>query len=362
VTGADEPGRSGPADERVSPVSSASATPDNVDPLTLSAMGKLFGIPLLIIAVIVGGAIAVVLLFGAPAAVEERGVEDLLVALESGSGERSMGVLLPREKELWQTALELSERLKKKEKGLTEEQVQSIAIRLGGMVRADLANLDRLPTLGSDREKQREVRSKRLEFVILALGRTGRAEAIGPLIDIIRSGDERFAIKAMQQLGNLHELPAAKEAIEPILDSLEKAAIPETRLMACTVLSVVAEPGEQRVVDALSTIRLSHEGEVAWSAALSLARLGSSAGKTTLLDLLDRSFLEGEDRYQTTDAAGTVHRSKLQPDRIDQLLIAAMEAASHLSDPELWGQIERLASDRSPPVRGRAVEILKRRP
>ena len=49
-------------------------------------MGRFFGVPLLIIATIVGGACAVVLLFGGPSSQPRRSVNELLQVLEGSSG------------------------------------------------------------------------------------------------------------------------------------------------------------------------------------------------------------------------------------------------------------------------------------
>jgi HEAT repeat protein len=165
----------------------------------------------------------------------------------------------------------------------------------------------------------------------------------------------------MQQLGNLHVLPGAKRAVEPILAVLEKTNRAETLLMGCTVLSVLAERDDPQVVDALSRVRLANDGEVEWSAALALARLGSVAGKSTLLDLLDRSHLESGERYEVRDAAGGIRRYPMPPNRVEALLLAAMDAVANLVDDDLWGMIDRLKSDPSPAVRGRAMEVTQRR-
>lgn len=330
-------------------------------PLTASLLGKLFAVPFLIIGTIVGGAVLVVLLFGGPASPQRRGVDSLLQSLEASSGGKSMGLLLPREKELWQTAVELSMRLEKKnlEAQLTEAELKSVAARLSALVRADLANLDSLLTSGSERLDQRAVRSRRLEFVIHALGRTERPEAVGPLLDVLRDGREPYVTVAMQELGELRALPETRQAIEPITEILTTTTGSETRLMACTVLSVLATSDDQGAIDALAATRLSSEGEVAWSAALALARLGSRAGKSTLLDLLDRSFLESDERYHVSDAAGNVRRYRLPPQRVDEFLLAAIGAASKLDDAELRAMIERLESDPSPAVRVRATDALR---
>lgn len=335
--------------------------PPDLEPMTWSLMGRWFGVPLLIIGTIVGGAVVVVLLFGGPASAEQRSVESLLQTLESSGGERSAGVLLPREKELWQTALELSERLAKKEAELTSDELHVVARRLATMVEVDLANLDRITAFGDDLSTQRELRSSRFDFLMRALARTECNEAIDPLIRVVSSGREPYVAVAMQQLGNLHGLPGARRAVEPILAALEKTSRAETLLTGCTVLSVLAERDDPRVVDALSAVRLANDGEVEWSAALALARLGSAAGKSTLLDLLDRKHLESGERYEVRDAAGSIKRYPMPPNRIEALLVAAMDSTANLSDDDLWGMIDRLKSDPSPAVRGKAMEVFGRR-
>ena len=323
------------------------------EPMTFSLLGKFFGVPLMIIASIVGGAVVVVLLFGGPASPQRRSVESLLQALEADSGQRSMGLLLPREKEPWQAALELSVRLgdKEKEAEFADGELQSIAVRLARMVQADLADIEH--RLAAD--PARGARSRRLEFLIHALGRTERPEAIEPLLVVLGRRREPYATVAMQELGRLHGMPEARRAIEPIVSMIKTSTKPETQLMACTVLSVLAAPGDREVIDALAATRLANDGEVAWSAALALARLGSDAGKSTLMDLLDRSFLESGERYRVADASGRIRRYPLPPQRVDELLMAAIDAAARLDDTEVWEMIVGLEADPSPVVRGRAT-------
>jgi hypothetical protein len=335
--------------------------PPDLEPMTLSLLGRWFGVPMLIIGTIVGGAVVVVLLFGGPASPEQRSIESLLQALEASSGERSAGVLLPREKELWQTALELSERLAKKDTELTADELQTVTQRLATMVQTDLAHVDRITAFGEDLAKQQELRSGRFDFLLRALARTEREEAIEPLTNVVSSGREPYVAVAMQQLGNLHGLVGSKRAVEPIVAVLGRSSRAETLLTACTALSVLASRDDRGVLDALATARLTHDGEVAWSAALALARLGSAAGKSTLLDLLDRTHLASGERYEVRDDTGNVKRYPLPPNRVEALLIAAMDAAANLNDDDLWGLIDRLKSDPSPAVRGRAMELTKRR-
>jgi len=47
--------------------------------------------------------------------------------------------------------------------------------------------------------------------------------------------------------------------------------------------------------------------------------------------------------------------------RVNAIMVAGMEAAAQLPDPDLWEKIEQLKSDPSPMVRGRAMELLAAR-
>lgn len=329
--------------------------------MTFTLMGRFFGVPLLIIGTIVAGAVIVVLFFGGPAAPQQRTVESLLVTLESNSGERSAGVLLPREKELWQTALELSERLEKKDAELNPDELHLVARRLATMIDAELANIDNVTAFDDDLPIQQNLRSSRFDFLMRAVARTECPEAIPALVKVVDSKREPYNALAIQQLGNLHELVNSLEPIESILKTLSQSTRNETLLTACTVLSILAPKGDIKSIGALTTTLSANDGEVGWSAALALARLGSPAGKSTLLDLLDRKFLESGEWYRVVDASGNVRTHPLPPERVKALLMAAMDAASCLDDADLWSMIDRLKSDTSLAVKGKAMEVTDRR-
>lgn len=333
----------------------------DVEPMTLSLMGKLFGVPLLIIGTIVGGAVLVVVLFGGPAAPQQRSIDSILQTLEAGSGEKSLGVLLPREKELWQMALELAKRLEKKESELTLEEIQAVAGRIGAMVVADLDRVDYLATTGSERATQQDVRSRRLEFLIHALGRTGSEDAVEPLVRVVETGREPFASAAMRQLGEMKGVANISQAVVPIVKLLTGSNRPETRMVACTALAALDVRGNEVALAALRTALRTGENEVSWSAAIALAYLGDASATSVLLDLLDRSFWETGERYEVRDDAGNVRRYRMPPQRVNDLLIAAIDASAKLNEPDLWAAIERLKSDPFPAVRAAAMKALNRR-
>lgn len=334
---------------------------DSVEPLTLSLVGRFFGVPMLIIGSIVGGAVVVVALFGAPTAPRQHSVDELLQALEASSGERTMGMLLPKEKELWQTGLELTTLLKNGDDTLEQDDLRTIALRVGAMVERDLESYGANPPSRQGGGSVTTGRLKRMQFLTLALGLSGQPEAIRPLISVVREGVEELATVGMIQLGNLADLPDARLGIVPIVERLGVWERAEAKLVACTVLSVLAKPSDTAVIDALAKLRLSSAGEVEWAAALALARLGSSEAKLTLLDLLDRSFWETGDRYRHVDEHGAERNYPMPPQKVEGWLVASIDAVSHLADAGLWKQIERLKSDSSPMVRSRAQKALGER-
>lgn len=355
----------GPAQEIDSSASPVPAPPDSIDPgspeleaLTMPTIGRLFAVPLVIICVIVGGAVVVVLAFGSLTSERSRSIDSLLASLEQSTGEPVLGLLVTREKELWQTAMELGSRLKKKDAELTPQELDEVVTRLGALVEKDLEAAADLKPETAPPGDPAQFRAGRLQWLIRALGRTEQPAALPPLILVVEAGFEPYRMTATTELANLKNVAGVEAAIEPIRRALETSDSVPTLLVACAALSALADPGDEVVIEALSRVRLTHDGEVAWNAALAMARLGSSEGKLTLLDLLDRSFWEAPDRYQHTDASGVIHRYPMPKERIERYLSAAIDAASALDDDELRGRIDVLKSDPSLEVRRTATEAL----
>ncbi len=61
------------------------------------------------------------------------------------------------------------------------------------------------------------------------------------------------------------------------------------------------------------------------------------------------------------DEKGGVQRYPLPPQRVEALMLAAMDAALHLEDRDLWDTITELQSDSSPVIRAKAIEAVKSR-
>ena len=332
-----------------------------IEPLTLPVIGRLFAVPLVIISLIVGGAVCVVLLFGGPATAPHRSIWELVQTLEANSGERSLGLLLTQEKDLWQTALEIGKRLENKEAELTDEEVEEVAARITTLLRADLKSLNHVRYSEEDRPQRQPVRSTRLVFLIRALGRTELPSVIQPLLEVVRSREEPYSTVAIHELANLREMVPTDEVTRVIAGIVNDTDRAETLLTACPALSVLADSGNPEAIDALKTTYVKFEGEVSWSAALALARLGSDAGKSAIMDLLDRDFWESGERYEKRDAQGQVHRYAMPPDMIELWLLAALDVVANLDDPDLWEIVDRLKSDRSLAVQAKASALISAR-
>ncbi len=342
----------------VEKVLDSAALPD-IEPLTLPMLGRLFGVPLVIISIIIAGAFVVVMLFGAPSAPAQRSIDDLLTALSSSVGERQMGMLLPHAKEHWQAGLELSLRLESGE--VSDEKLTEVAERLAKALDESFPHVVDLPENEEELEPAQRSERRSVEYLIRALGKTKRSQAIEPLLKVMQAGREPFLTVAIQQFGDLRVVPQSQSAIDPIVLILRSGARPEALISACTVLSLLSSPDNAEVIDELVDVYHRFDGDVSWSAALALARLGSDKGKSSLMDLLDRDFWEADDRLVITDKSGNVHRYPMPSDRIETYLVATMEAVSNLSDLDLWEMVDKLKSDPSPKVSQHAAAMLASR-
>ena len=304
--------------------------------LTPAVMAKLFVVPLVIISVIVGSAILVVVLFGTITTDRERSISSLLDVLEGHVGERTAGVLLPNEKEVWQVGRELALRLQKKDTDLTAEELKTVVSRLSTLLGRLSAESDGLSEMGR----------KQMRFVIQALSRTGAAEAVEPIVAALDDGDPGTRREVLAALAALREISETHDVLHRLIGAL-KDDDSVVRTVACVAVSAVAESSDLEAIEALGRVYFDSDREVRWNAALGLARLGSDRGKSTLLDMLSRQYWE-EDVKVRGEGGGEY---PLPPNAIVRYLVAAVEASSRLDDAEVWSQIRTLEEDESPAVK-----------
>ncbi len=325
--------------------------------MTPGIMGRLFLVPLLIVGAIIGCAVIVVLLFGGIVSEPERSIDQLIGFLERPAGDKTAGMMLPRDKEVWQAAQELAGRLTKADQELLAVDRDKTARRLANIVQrdgplsADLADGDR----------------QKLAFVMMALARVGEPDTLPALLEQLEApspATRRAALLALSYYPDPEELG---RHIAVIATSLRDEAV-EVRIVACPVVALVGDSAHRAralAADRLADRLMDAEREVQWNAALGLGRLADRRCKMVLLDMLDRTFWEEKTHYRAPGigmGSGTASDHPLAPGRVNVYLQTAMEAGACFltdpEDPEIREALERLADDKHAGVRGVAVKLL----
>lgn len=318
-------------------------------PTTSSLLARLVGVPLMIVGVIVGSAVIVVLSFGSITTERERPLDELVSVLEAGSGEKTAGVLLPGEKELWQMAQELGARLTSKDRELTAEELESLVDRLSAALARDAEASATLTEMGR----------KKMHFMMRALAATELPAAVGPLIAMLSDGDPSTRREALAALSRMRRVTGIGDALPEMIKSLEDSDS-VVRTVACVSISTIASSGDAGAIQALRRAYFDDNREVKWNAALGLARLGSSAGKSLLLDMLSRDYWEDEVPIRKETPQGT-REYEMPPGKVVQHLLAAIDGVSQLDDAEIREGMEALSRDSAVRVRNAALGVLENR-
>ena len=329
-----------------------------VEPPSVKLLVRLFVIPLLIVGAAVGVMMLISLLAGRGASFDEA-----LQRFKNPGGARTADWLVgPAAKQRYLDAQTLVNEMKS---GLGESQRVSLA----GELRDILAN--------HVRPDEGEVQ----HFVLLALGRVWQRDPSQPPMTSLEAAESRKAVvETLLQYADAPQLPTRKAAVlaTVYLAGYDEAklAVPkllsklndtnediDVRIAAATALGPLAEPTDQRVIEALhGTMRDTdpRNVELVWSSALSLAQLGQSDVSDTILLLLDRGELSQVkvlDREQ--DPRNPAFRT-LSDKEIERILINTMLGARDLEVDAVQQQIRRVASnDPSARVRAAGQEILR---
>lgn len=313
-------------------------------------LARLFVVPLLIVIMIVGSSVMVVLLFGWITTSQQLPIPRLVEQIEAGAGEKVFSVaLLPRDKEVWQAAMELANRLRADgADAIPPEQRADIARRLGAI-------LERHRPV-----EQTEMGQEMQQFMLTALGQIGEP-ASAPILAAY-AADERQPTRVRQHavsaLVLMRDVPAARELypqLVPLLESSEAAL----RISGTVAIGALAERGDPEAIAILGRAYRSGDREVMWNAALALARLGSSVALPTLRDMLTRQYWESQRVDLPQRSPNQEAQRGLTPVQVDGYLMVAIDAARQLGDPALRPAIEQLAGDRSPQVSTHARTALR---
>jgi HEAT repeat protein len=316
--------------------------------MTGSTLLRLFAIPSVIVAAIVGSAVLVVVLFGAISTESQRSIDELVTVLETSRGERLVGgVLLPQDKEVWQAGPELVLRLGKKEAELTPEQVTRVAGRLANLLRAEAADTSTLSAEGR----------KRLHLLMRALAETEDPAVVPLLANLVRDESAETRREALMTLGRLADVEGVRATLPAVIAAVgDPHAV--VRMVACVLLGRLASPDDAGAIVALQRAYVDEDREVRWNGALSLARLRDGSGASLLDDMLRRDYWEEEIRASLQQDDGRRAEYQMPAEAVERYLAASINAVSHLDREELWARVHALKSDPSPVVAGKAREVL----
>ncbi len=310
-------------------------------------LARLFAVPLLIVVMIVGCSVIVVLLFGWISTAQQESIDVLVTEIEGGSGEKVLGVgMLPRDREVWQAAMELARRLDAPDpQDLPDNKKPEIAGRLAAVLERSRA------------AEQAQMGQELQQFLLTALGKLGQPASTDVLISFAMAEGQPVNVR-VHALGGLvrmrHVEAARRRVIElaPLLD----APSADLRLAAVGAIGSLATPGDAQAIDLLADAYRRDDRDVAWNAALFLAKLGSPIAVPQLRDMLSRAYWE---QIQTDVPNDPTRKLPLVPERIDHYLKLAIDAAAALGAPELQPAVRDLADDPSFSVRDHAAKAMK---
>jgi hypothetical protein len=156
----------------------------------------------------------------------------------------------------------------------------------------------------------------------------------------------------------------AQAAIPRLIDKLQKDPELDVKMAAATALGQLATPTDTAAIDALGqAMRDSdpHNVELVWNAAIALAELNRPEAKDVILRLLDRKELDGMQYYDRETDPKNPKMQPLSEFEKERILINAMLAAQHYDEPDVQAAIASLAkSDPSERVKQAAQEILEK--
>ncbi len=261
----------------------------------------------LIPALVVFACVGLFLFFGWLVA-EEKSSVDHLRDIKSGSATRR-----------WQAAFELAK-------------------QLNHIDRQDQEDIDRLVPEMIDTFREAERDDPRVRrYLALALGHVGDPQAVPVLLEALSDDDPETRIYAMWALGSLGDERAVEALLE--LAQNDDAGI---RKMAVYSLGTLGS-GEARTT--LEAALGDYEMDVAWNAAIALAKIGDDSGRDRIFQMLDREFLSSV--------------AVMSEEQRSETMMNAMKGAVLLQDPSFRPSLEEIsAQDPDLKVRQAAFEAL----
>ena len=192
-----------------------------------------------------------------------------------------------------------------------------------------------------------------------------RKRAIESLIKFGDAPDVSTRKAALLAMAYLKGLEEAKAAIPVLLSRLQKDLELDVKMAAATALGPLASEKDSAVIDALGeAMRDSdpHDIELVWDAACSLAQLNRPEAKDVMLRLLDRKELDGLQYFDRETDPKNPRMQSLNAFEKERILINAMIACQNYPAPEVRAAIVKLSKeDASDRVKQAAMEILEKK-
>ena len=167
-------------------------------------------------------------------------------------------------------------------------------------------------------------RDKRIrQYLAIAMGATKDERYSSTLINAIESTDIGVVQACAFALGNIGDT----KAIEPLKKILSDSD-PQVRLHGVIALGKI---GGQSSIDPLRKMLTDIEPNIRWDAAIGLAKQKDSSGRSILLDLLDRKYLNS---FPNVDEKEKV-----------QVILVTISVSHFVQNQELKIKIERLMDE-----------------
>lgn len=269
--------------------------------------GRKFFFGLFVFPLLIAVGMAVLLCSVVLLTTERETPESLITAIKTGTPSKR-----------WQKAFELSNELNRSGEGLRAESVMREAIH----ILKDPSHYD----------------PKTRGYMALVLNHFDHPEVIAALRAALDDESQDVQIYALWSLGALK----AKESAQDIRSFLRSESTP-LRKMAVYVLGAT---GNADTLPYITPLLEDPSKDIRWNAALSLARLGSAAGRAVLISMLDRESL----------SSGALDLSEAE---IEKIMINAAKGLALIPDSESIKILRSVArEDKSLKVRQAAIDAL----
>ena len=204
-------------------------------------------------------------------------------------------------------------------------------------------------------------------YLLMAIGQLGQPGGLDVITARLQSDRSKVREGAIAGILAWPDVTQAKVAL-PTLTKLLADDSPMVREKAAAAVGALASPGDPTVIAALhQAMTFSGTGassdvsdrEVAWNAAVALARLGDPVGSQFVARvLLDRRALAA----MPADDSSSDAQQPMSPAIQDRVILDTLAVAPGMTDPVVWDKIQEIADkDPNRAVQAAARQVLSQR-